>query len=157
MRKAAAFGLALMILLVGCSAGRVGEALQGGGLSQMFNGSTTVFETITWKRLNNLCSVQGTVRLKNDNNGVIAWLDALEGEEIHVTGTLRRQSGEIQLVYAAPDGTEAPVAENEDGTIDTTLILSAGKGELRFAGEALCDFDLQFELTDGISFSWKKE
>lgn len=136
------------VLLVGCALKPKDE------IFEIFNVSSTYFSNISKEEIENAFEVQGTVQLKNDKNGILTWMDVKEDTTISVTGTMERESGEIQLVYTAPDGAETVITENEDGMIDTVIKVSSGEGMFNFIGEtAVCDFVFQFEITDGVSYN----
>lgn len=123
----------------------------------LFNSSSSYFDHYeeTWD--GNVCRVQGEVHIAEDDNTGILTVTPEEDLTIHITGNFRKNKGEMQLVYEAPDGTSTVLAESGTGDKDQTDVdlpftLKAGKGQFKLLGRhSVYTFDLTFSDLPPVS------
>ena len=155
MKKAAIVLLVLTVLITGCSRGPAGEPSRQSDSSNFFNAESSYFASYTKEETKDGCLIKGVVNQENDGNAVVARVRAEQAATVEVSGTMTRESGgDTRLVYVTPEGEEIKIADNSAEAFATTIDLSAGDGKLVFMGEsAIYDFEVQLELTDGVSYS----
>ena len=154
MKRIARLFLILSLFMAGCSSADllVQENNAGG---KIFNTSSSYFEYITSEQSGNVYTVEGTVHKERDKNAVITHIRAEKETKIFVSGTLSKKEGaDTEIIYVAPDGTETRIGDNSSESFEGSLDVTAGDGVVRFEGEpAIYDFQLEFELHDGVSYS----
>jgi len=154
MKRIARLFLAISLFMVGCSSADIlGQENNTGG--KFFNASSSYFEYITSEQSENVYTVKGTVHKEKDKNAVITHIRAEKETKIYVSGTLSKKEGaDTEIIYVAPDGTETRIGDNSSETFEISLDVISGDGVVRFEGEpAIYDFQLEFELYDGVSYS----
>ncbi len=138
----------LCICLGGCSNITVGAV--------NIASSTTFFEKYSAERTEESYNVKGTVhQMKADHNGCLAQVKAQNDTVIHISGTLSREKGNLELIYEAPDKTQILIADADTETLDQDVPVKKGSGAIRFepAGEdAVYDFKLQMSQVEGVRY-----
>lgn len=158
MKKMIALLMAVTLLLAGCYSDSAEEAVENTRKSQskkLFNVSTSNFESYINEQSDTAHIIKGTVSQENDGNAVLVHIHSKKDVTVSVTGTMERKSGgDTHLVYVASDGMETEIADNSIERIDSTINILAGESTVRFIGEsAVYDFEIEFGLTDGVSYS----
>ncbi|MDD2973138.1 MAG: hypothetical protein PHE02_13525 [Lachnospiraceae bacterium] len=143
------------LLMVGCSSNSKNESFGKKESSQIMNVETSHFDKYTSEQTNTAYVVKGRVNQENDENAVVIMIHAEENATVSIQGTLTKNSGgDTALTYVSPDGEKTKIADNSSEILDTTIKILKGDGKVIFIGEsAVYDFEIHFEMTDGVSFS----
>lgn len=149
MKRSMIVLVCIALLMVGCSSNPKNES------PQIFNVETSHFDKYTAEETDTAYLVKGRVNQENDENAVVVIIHAEKDASISIQGTLTKNSGgDTALTYVSPDGVKTKIADNSSETLDTTIDILKGDGKVIFIGEsAVYDFDIQFEITDRVSFS----
>lgn len=137
------------VYLFGCAA--VLPVKTGGGGTEEISGSSSVFHQYASECGDGFCKVQGSVRL-HITDAAVASFTVQEDTEINVQGSVRNTSGDVQLIYEAPDGSRTVIADGENRKIDETVAAVQGEGGIYFTGEGGCRFKLEITAGDGVVF-----
>lgn len=161
-KRTAALFLIINLFMAGCSSNSQNALSSTDTLVQenntgrkFFDASSSYFEHITSEESENVYIVKGTVHNENDGNAVITHIRAEKDTKINILGTPEKKEGaDTKVIYVAPDGTETKIGDNSSETFEVSLDVISGDGIVRFEGEtAIYDFQVEFELCDGVSFS----
>lgn len=137
------------VCLFGCAA--VLPVKTGGGGAEEISGSSSVFYQYVSECGDGFCKVQGSVRL-HITDAAVASFTVQEDSEINIQGSVRNTSGDVQLIYEAPDGSRTVIADGENRKIDETVAAVQGEGSIYFTGEGGCGFKLEITAGDGVVF-----
>lgn len=144
-----------LLLLTGCASNSMDESFHENTGSKIFNVDTSYFDNYTHEQTDTAYIITGRVIQKNDENAIVINIHAEESKTVNVSGTLTKVSGDdIELVYVPEDGEEVKIADNASTSYDAAITISKGDGRIIFMGEnAVYDFEIELELTDGVSYS----
>lgn len=123
--------------------------------SRIFDIETSIFDSYEMEQTETACIIKGRVSQKTDDNAVVVIVHAEEDAVINISGTLTRVNGnDTELLYMPSNGEKTKITDNSSDTFNAQLGVSEGEGKIMFTGEtAVYDFEVELELTDGVSYS----
>ena len=114
------------------------------------------FNSFSAQQTKNDYQIKGTAYLSSERD--LVDVDILADTEITLKGTVKKQEGEIKLLYEDTDGNITTLLNSEDTKettmkVDIPVSLKSGNGRFYLSGTScIYDFDFEFSLNDDVEY-----